>query len=194
VRRRALLASVASAGTAGCLGDSRPRLRDDGDGDASPAPDPDGPAPDGLVCPPFEVDTTRVVCSFERDGADVYPTVNRSTVPVRGEELAAPLVVTVHNDSGATLRRFNPNDPDLYAYVGDGTDGWSRLPRKTAGDGFVELEPGETVSWQVGDPSQFESTDRRPRPGTYAFVVEVPEPGGDDGWVACLAAFRLTAG
>ncbi|MFC4357595.1 hypothetical protein ACFO0N_06480 [Halobium salinum] len=208
MRRRPLLTAVAvgTGSVAGCFGKSSPLPPADGNdaGTAVPTPDPNGPPPESLACPPFAVDAGRVACSFGRTDTSVYPTVNRRTVRVYGDELAESLVVAIHNGSDGTLRNFNPHNPDLYAFVGGDSgeaDGasegpWWRLPRRDSGNGFVELGPGETVALNLGGPVQLD--DRwgggdRPWPGTYALVLDVPDPDSEDGWLACLAAFRLVA-
>lgn len=141
------------------------------------------PTRDDLPCPPAAVTPETAVCPADRDDAPLVVRTNRRTVALADAESVRFVLV---NGTGEALR-FNPNNPDVYRYTGDGYD---RLDRRASGTGVTTVPPGGTHSWHLTDLSQFD----RLTPGSFLFAASVPTAAatGADRWT-CLSPFRLTA-
>lgn len=84
--------------------------------------------------------------------------------------------------------RFNPNDPVIYRYAGDGCD---RVERRASGNGVVTVTADGGHARRVTERPGFD----RLIPEACLFAVEIPPAGTTVAdRVTCLAPFRLTAG
>jgi len=185
MKRRHLLAGIGAGAAclAGCLGtDGTP---DGTDG----TPRPDGPAIDDQPCPPYETDRDRAVCSHtvETDDEPVSLTVDPERGSLSDGTTDDEHTLTLHNQSDMDLT-FNPNS---WRFRYDGGSGWRPLQAELAGDGHVTLQAGETRSWTFMEAVGTIQENPELEPGLYAAELGVPDPDGDDEWLACLALCRL---
>lgn len=191
MRRRIALATFGSllGAVAGCSTRLPPSARTPGSAASTDTPTADArtagavPTLDELPCPPAAVNPETAVCPADRDDAPLVVRTNRRTVALAEAESVRFVLV---NGTGEGLR-FNPNNPDVYRYTGDGYD---RLDRRASGTGVTTVPPDGTHSWHLTDLPQFD----RLAPGTFLFAASVPTAGATDtDRVTCLSPFRLTA-
>lgn len=197
MRRRSVLVSIAALQCgSGCAG-----RRDEAEGERTRSPPPtespspattestspttaDTPTLDDLPCPPAAVDPDAAVCAHTADDPPVVVRAEARRAPV---DDAACVRFVLANATGERLR-FNPNNPDLYRYTGDGYD---PVERRASGSGVVTVPADGEHAWRLTELPQFQ----RLVPDAYLFAIEVPSNGAVAAdWVTCLAPFRLTAG
>lgn len=166
------------------------------DGRSTPTGEPGRETTTAWDCPPFDTGADRTVCA--RAGSSAGPVALTVAHPDwtvdTTDDVVEANVVTLHNASSASLR-FNPHAWELHERT---AGGWSSIEREAVGDGVVTVEPDTTYRWSVSrvphpspnvEDTAYVTADIDP--GTYAFLVRVPEPTGD-GRVAHLAVFRLS--
>lgn len=161
MRRRSYLrlATVASAGLAGCTASALP-----GGG----APETPTPRPD---CPRL-LDADRTVCPRRAVGP---LSVDQSTGTVIGADWSFAIAVT--NVSGGTYR-FDPYAWSVFHQTGDG---WDRLTPDATDRPQRVLGPGDRFSWELTTSQPpLSNADQRVflelEPGAYAFVVPFTGP------------------
>ena len=199
MRRRSVLVSFAATVAPGCVGNFGQESKDSSSTPStasSTTPTPPTPRSatssttlsatptlDDLPCPPERVAPDAAVCSHEVNDAPVVVRATERVIPA--DDPGTAFVLT--NGTGERLR-FNPHNPDVYRYTGDG---YAVVERRSSGTGVVTVPPEGTHRWRLPDLAVVD----RLSPGTFLFAVSVPTAGTMDvDRVTCLTPFRLTAG
>lgn len=138
MNRRGYLAGLAGsvAGIAGCL---------DGDGESASASDrPLSEYP----CPPVEMRESGLTCSHTVDGSgDEAPEAAGVYFETSPAVSADPdeITLTMTNDASERLE-FNPFSWTLWV---EQSGEWSEVEQAIVGDGYIEVDPGQTHSWSA---------------------------------------------
>lgn len=186
MHRRRLLASLAVAAGAGCLGRS-------GGDQLSPAGARTDTTPQvptasdtfaGISCPEYP-DADRTVCYHTSTGdTDAVLTADPEVFdPDDGDNTVETLRFTLRNRGEWTVL-VNPHDWAIHRRDGSS---WSRVaPAEPASEPLYSLEPGETLEWGLPErthpsPGGDETyrVDTSLDPGTYAFSVTGRYDGTD---------------
>lgn len=194
MHRRTLLAGLATAATAGCLGRGGRTAGDEtatGTGDATGTPPSRGtwddvgteagkrpPASDafeGFDCPSVR-DTDRTVCYHTngRDSAVVLSAYPEVFNPDRDDDTVEDIRFTLGNAGERTVQ-INPYDWVIHRR--DGASWTQVAPEGPVIDPLTTVDPGETLRWALPESSHPSPSDGPYRadtalsPGLYAFSV-----------------------
>lgn len=214
MHRRTLLASLATAATAGCLGqasDSDPTETPPSRGTWDDVGTEEGNLPpasdefEGVACPDLR-NADRTVCyhTDSRDEDVVLAPESEVFDPDRDDDIIEDLRFTLGN-TGKWAVQVNPYDWAIHQRDGES---WSQVaPEGPVREPLATVEPGSTLQWELPEATHPSTSggpyrvDTALSPGVYAFSVTgsygaaglTATPTGEppEGTTAFVALFRL---